>query len=695
MKYILDFFEKISTKLQKFNGNENHELLESLIDDLSLDANKTLFKDESSAVTENRLDTAIHKSQRYLLSIQNHVDGHWCGHLEADTSLTSEYLMLMHFLDRLDPEKEKKALKFILDNQLPDGGWNIYHGGPSEISVSAKAYFVMKLAGYKEDHPRMVKARECILKLGGMMECNCFTKINLATFGHFDWRGVPTVPVEMILFPRFFYFNMYEMSYWSRSIVIALSIITAKKPGCNLGEGITLDELYVVPRDKVSYRIERDQGRLTWRNIFLDMADIFKRYDKAPIKFLRNLAIDYAERWVLDHLRKSAGLGAIWPAMANTVISLKCLGYEDDKDRPQSDRDIFEKAIDDIEDLVIVEKDEIRVQPCVSPVWDTAWMVVALLESGIPRNHPALVKTCEWLIEKEVREPGDWQNKNPNVEPGGWYFQYANEFYPDTDDSAVVMMALQGTSMPIALNKEIVILRGFRWLLGMQCSDGGWASFDRNNNKTVLDHIPFADWAALLDPSTSDITARCIDIMGRLGFDNKHPVSLRAIKYLKDEQESDGSWFGRWGVNYIYGTWSVLAGLASIGEDVSQPYIQKAVSWMKSVQNSDGGWGESCESYEDARLKGGGPSTPSQTAWALLGLIAGGAWGCEEVEKGVGYLLKVQDSNGTWSELEYTGTGFPTVFYLKYNMYPKYFPLLAISKYRNLLSNHSVCKTKS
>lgn len=683
MKYLFDFFEKISTKLQKFNGNENHELFDSLLDDLSLDADGTFCKnDESAEKIENKLETSIHKSQRYLLSVQNHVDGHWCGELEADTSLTSEYLMLMHFLGRIDPVKEKKALKFILDNQLPDGGWNIYYNGPSEISVSVKAYFVMKLAGYTEDHPKMKKAKECILKLGGMMECNCFTKIYLAIFGHFDWRGVPTVPVEMIIFPRFFYFNLNEISYWSRCIVIPLSIITAKRPNCKLGDNITLDELYVVPREQVSYRMDRVQGKLTWRNIFLDMADLFKRYEKAPIKFLRNMSIEHAERWILDHLKKSDGLGAIWPAMVNVVIALKCLGYE------ESGKPEFEKAIQDIENLAVIDKEQLNIQPCVSPVWDTAWSVVALLESGVPRNHPALIKTGDWLLKKEVRDPGDWQHKNPHVEPSGWYFQYANEFYPDVDDSAVVMMALQGTSMPMIIEKENAILRSLKWILGMQNDDGGWASFDRNNNRTIFDHIPFADWAALLDPSTSDITARCIDIMGRLGFDNKHAVSVRAINYLKSEQEDDGSWFGRWGVNYIYGTWSVITGLSSIGEDMTQPYIQKAVSWMKDVQNSDGGWGESCKSYEDSKLKAIGASTASQTGWALLTLLSAGDWHSEEVENGVKYLLATQNKNGTWTEKEITGTGFPTVFYLKYHMYSKYFPLLAISKYRNLLQNH-------
>lgn len=683
MKYLLDFFEKISTKLQKYNGNTNHEMFDSLMDDLSFNDSSEIFKDRKSIEIGNDLDISIHRSQRYLLSVQNHVDGHWCGQLEADTSLTSEYLILMHFLGKLDPQKEKKAINFILENQLSDGGWNIYYNGSSEISVSVKAYFVLKLAGYSENHPRMRKARECILKLGGMMECNCFTKIYLSIFGHFDWRGVPTIPVEMIVFPRFFYFNLNEISYWSRCIVIPLSIITAKKPDCQLGDNISLDELYVVPRDKVSYRINRNNEKLTWRNMFLNVADLFKRYEKSPIRFIRKISVEHAERWMLDHLKKSDGLGAIWPAMVHAAIAMKCLGY-DKENRPE-----YIKAIKDIDDLAVINKTELHIQPCVSPVWDTAWSTIALLESGVQRNHPALTKTADWLIEKEVRSQGDWQHKNPHVEPSGWYFQYANEFYPDVDDSAVVMMALQGVSMSVTSEKERTILRGLKWILGMQNDDGGWGSFDRNNNRTIFDHIPFADWAALLDPSTSDLTARCLDIMGRLGFKNSHHVSKKAIQFLKSEQESDGSWFGRWGVNYIYGTWSVLTGLSSIGEDVSQDYIQNAISWLKSVQNSDGGWGESCQSYENTTLKAIGPSTASQTAWAVLGLLVTDNWKSKEAKKGIEYLLRTQNNDGTWTEDEITGTGFPTVFYLKYHMYSKYFPLLAISKFRNCIQKNN------
>ena len=681
MKYLLDFFEKISTKLQKYNGNRNHHLFNTLISDLVLDCKEKSDNNKTTSLKiKPELDGAIQRTQRYLLSVQNHVDGHWCGELEADCSLTAEYLMLMHFLNKVDPEKEKKALSFILQQQLEDGGWNIYYEGPSEISVSVKAYFALKLGGYSENQPVMKKARECILKLGGIMECNCFTKIYLAIFGHFDWRGVPTIPVEMIVFPRFFYFNLNEISYWSRSIVIPLSIITAKKPNCHIGDYISLDELYVVPRNKVNYRMKRNQGKITWENFFLTVADLFKRYEKSPIRFLRTTAVEHAERWMLDHLKMSDGLGAIWPAMVNAVVAMKCLGYDESK-RPE-----FTKAIKDIEDLIIHNKSEIYIQPCVSPAWDTPWSVLSLLESGVSNGHPALVKAGKWLLDKESRTVGDWQHKNPHVEPSGWYFQYANEFYPDNDDSAVVMMALHGIAMPDNKRKEEAILRGFKWLLGMQNDDGGWGSFDRNNNRTVFDHIPFADWAALLDPSTSDLTARCLDFIGKLGINiDDHNVVKNAIQFLKNEQESDGSWFGRWGVNYIYGTWSVLTGLCSIDEDPSQEYIQKAVQWVKNVQNKDGGWGESCRSYDDVRLKAIGPSTASQTAWALLSMFAAEDFENSAVNNGIKYLIDTQNRDGVWDEEEFTGTGFPTVFYLKYHMYPKYFPLLALGKYRNFV----------
>lgn len=676
--FLFNFFERLETSIYRVNGNGNgkHKVPELPKQDLRLEsaAGRTVYHTPVS--TKTPLDTAINRAQHSLLSSQSS-DGHWVGILEADTTITSDYIMLMHFLRKVDHEKQRKAARLIIDHQLPDGGWNIFYGGPSEISASVKAYFALKLAGYTADEIFMQRARKCILDMGGIMKTNCFTKIYLAMFGQVDWQAVPAVPAEMILFPPGFYFSIYEMSYWSRCIVVPLSIAIDKKPHIPVGDDL-LKELYPVPRDKVVYRIKRDQPGLSWRNFFIDADCIFRRYEQNTIKFVRRIAIKKAEKWMLEHMEKSGGIGAIWPSIINSIFAMKCLGYPDDHPAMVS-------QLKEVESLVIYEKDRLYLQPCVSPVWDTAWAIIALHDSGLPATHPVLQRAAQWLLSKEVRTYGDWALKCKVQEPSGWYFQYANEFYPDTDDSAAVLMALQRVTMPEGTHKEKAILRGLRWIQAMQCDDGGWGAFDKNNNKSLLNYIPFADFNALLDPSTSDVTGRCLDFMGRIGFTHNYTNVRAAIEYLKKEQEKDGSWFGRWGANYIYGTWSALTGLIAVGEDINKPYIKKAAGWLKSVQNSDGGWGETIKSYDDPTLKAIGNSTASQTAWALMGLFLAGEVKSKAVELGIEFLLKRQKEDGSWDETEWTATGFPKVFYLKYHMYRNYFPLMAISRYRNLI----------
>ncbi len=678
--FFTNLLERLETGIHKFNGNGNgngkHPLPE-------IPKHKLIFEAASARTglhiqqpAKNSLDIALSRAQQYLLGKQNQSDGHWVGILEADTTLTSDYIMLMHFLGKVDREKQRKAANLLREHQLSDGGWNIYYGGPSEISASVKAYFALKLAGYSVNDSFMQKAKKCILDMGGIMKANCFTKIYLAMFGQVDWRAVPAVPAEMILFPPGFYFSIYEMSYWSRCIVVPLSIAIAKKPHIPVGDDL-LKELYLIPREKVFYRIKRDQSGLCWHNFLIDADSVFRRYEQQPIKFIRRIALRKAERWMLDHMDKSGGLGAIWPAIINSIFAMKCLGYSEDHPAMVS-------QLKEVEDLVVYERDNLYLQPCVSPVWDTAWAIIALHESGVPGTHPGLQKAGEWLLGKEVRSFGDWALKCKVEEPSGWYFQYANEFYPDTDDSAAVLMALQRVSLAENIQKEKAFLRGLRWLQAMQCDDGGWGAFDRNNNKTILNHIPFADFNALLDPSTSDVTARCLEFLGRIGFHKTYSNIRMAVEFLQKEQEKDGSWFGRWGANYIYGTWSVLAGLSAIGEDPNKPYIKKAVEWLKSVQNSDGGWGETIKSYDDPSLKAIGKSTPSQTAWALLALLHAGEVKSNTVERGIEFLLTRQNEDGSWDEIEFTATGFPKVFYLKYHLYCNYFPLFALGKYRNL-----------
>lgn len=679
--FLLNFFERLETSIYKFNGNGNgngkHPVPELSEHELRFESTPVSASLYTPLSAKNPLDVTIQRARHYLLRNQNLPDGHWVGMLEADTTITSDYIMVMHFLGNIDSEKQRMAANLIRAQQLSDGGWNIYYGGPSEISASVKAYFALKLAGYSADEPFMQKARKCILGMGGIMKANCFTKIYLAMFGQVDWQAVPAVPAEMILFPPGFYFSIYEMSYWSRCIVVPLSIAIAKKPHVSVGDDL-LKELYLIPRDKVVYRIKRDQEGLCWRNFFIDADSIFRRYEQQPIKFIRKMALRKAEKWMLYHMEKSGGLGAIWPGIVNSIFAMKCLGYPDD-------HPAMVNQLREIENLIIYDGDKLYLQPCVSPVWDTSWAIIALHESGVAGADPALQKAGQWLLSKEVRHYGDWALKCKVEEPSGWYFQYANEFYPDTDDSAAVLMALQRVSLPERMHKEQAVLRGLQWILAMQCDDGGWGAFDRNNNKAILNHIPFADFNALLDPSTSDVTGRCLDFLGRIGLSKSSLHVQRAIDYLQKEQEEDGSWFGRWGANYLYGTWSVLSGLSTAGEDMNKPYIKKAVDWLKGVQNSDGGWGETIKSYDDPFLKAIGKSTASQTAWALLGLMTADEVKCDAVEWGIKFLLSKQKEDGSWDEMEFTATGFPKVFYLKYHMYRNYFPLMALGRYRNLI----------
>ena len=630
---------------------------------------------------KDTLDTAIERSRDFFFREQLPA-GYWWAELESNVTITAEYLMLFHFMGIVSKEKERKIANYLLSKQTKEGFWTIYYGGPGDLSTTVEAYFALKLAGYSADHPAMVKARTFILEKGGIIKCRVFTKIFLALFGEFAWLGVPSMPIELMLLPNWAYFNMYELSSWSRATMIPLSIVMTERPVRKLPPKARVQELYVRPLRPTDYTFTKENGILTWKNIFIGVDHMLKVYEKNPIRPFKNKGLAIAEKWVLEHQETSGDWGGIQPAMLNSVLALHCLGYA-------NDHPAIAKGLEALANFAIESSDSLVLQSCVSPVWDTALALKALVDSGVPTDHPAVVKATQWLMDREVRKAGDWKVKSPNLEPGGWAFEFLNDWYPDVDDSGFVMLAIKDVEVKDKKQKEEKIKRGINWCLGMQSKNGGWGAFDKDNTKHLLNKIPFADLEALIDPPTADLTGRMLELMGTFGYPKTHPAVVRALEFLKKNQEPEGSWWGRWGVNYIYGTWSVLGGLAAIGEDLSQPYIKRAVNWIKSRQNLDGGWGETCESYHDPSLAGIGESTPSQTGWALLSLMAAGEAHSSTVARGIQFLLDTQKTDGTWDEDKYTGTGFPKYFMIKYHIYRNCFPLTALGTYRSLTRTKS------
>jgi len=627
-----------------------------------------------------RLDQAMGRSRNYLLGEQDQGEGFWVAELEANTTLTSEYIMFRYYMGIRDKTKERKAVQALRTTQQDDGGWSIYFGGPSDLSTTVEAYFAIKLTGTAPDAPCMTKARNFILKNGGILESRVFTKIFLALFGEYPWSALPAMPVELILLPNFSYINIYELSSWSRSVIVPLLIIYAKKPVRPISESARIQELYKEPEGTRDYSTAFDGLRPSWKNFFIGLDVGLKVLGDIPWRPYRKKAMKKAEEWVLRHQDETGDWGGIIPAMMNSIIALRCLGYN-------QDNPIIKRGLQAIENFRIETSSAISLQSCISPVWDTAITINSLLASGVSADHPSLKRAGEWLLKKQVRIKGDWKIKNSKAEPGGWAFEFVNEHYPDNDDTAEVLMALNKLDLAHIKGIEGEMNRGLQWLMSMQSENGGWGAFDKDNTKTVLNKIPFADLESLLDPPTSDVTARVLWMLGELGYNRSFEPAKAAIGFLKRNQEFDGAWYGRWGVNYVYGTFLALVGLKSIGEDMNQGYIQRAVNWMKVHQNGDGGWGETCESYKDPSLRGTGKSTASQTAWALLGLLAADEYDSSFVRRGIDYLLRNQNEDGTWTEDEYTGTGFPKYFFIKYHMYRNNFPLLALSRYKRLTNN--------
>jgi squalene-hopene/tetraprenyl-beta-curcumene cyclase len=638
------------------------------------------FRDHSSLPLMDRVQETIRRSQEFLLGSQK-PGGYWVGELLVDSTLVSDVVAFMHWTGEVDFNKQSRCVKHLLGRQMPDGGWNTYTKGPSELNATLKAYFALKLAGFLPDDPRMTKAHATIVRLGGIPKANTYTKLFLALFGQYPWKHLPIIPSEIILLPTWLYFNIYEMSSWSRGMVVPLSIINHFKPVRHLPPEKQLHELFPYGTEHSNLGLPFDKKLFTWKNFFLGWNSVLKFLDTLPWKPFRQRSLKKAEAWMMERIGSGCdGLGAIFPSMMYTIMVLKTLGYGEDNP-------IMRKAVKDFMDLEMhdEERDEFRMQPCLSPIWDSAITAFALAESGIAADHPQLQQAGEWILSKEVKDfRGDWKYKNPTPVTSGWAFEFNNKFYPDVDDTFKVLLALGAIKMPDEETKKQAMQRGLEWAVSFQCKNGGFAAFDKDVTKKWLQDVPFADHNAILDPPCSDITSRALEVFGRMGVSIKEPFVRRAIRFVRDTQLEDGSWEGRWGVNYIYGTWLVLRGLKAIGEDMNQDWILRGANWLDSCQNADGGWGETCATYDNPKLKGQGESTPSQTAWALMGIIAASNQMRPSILRGVDYLARTQNADGSWTEDHITGTGFPKVFYLKYDMYRNNWPLLALADFRVL-----------
>jgi squalene-hopene/tetraprenyl-beta-curcumene cyclase len=621
---------------------------------------------------------ATTRSQGYLLSEQK-PEGYWVGELMVDATLVSDMVVYHHWDGSVDKEWQRKAVNHIFSKQLPDGGWNIYYGGPSEVNATIKAYLALKLAGVPVTDPRMLKAREVALHFGGVPRMNTFSKLYLALIGLFPWEFVPTIPCEVLLIGKWFHVNFWDMSNWSRAMLVPLAIINNFKPTHPVS--ITLDELYPDGINERDLSLPPDPEKISFRNFFLwldrlhKFAEWFAEHNIHPF---RQSALKKCEQWMLERFHHSDGLAAIFPAMLNSVIALKALGYK-------NDNPVLQREVKELLRLQHETADDVRVEPCFSPVWDTAIVAICLRESGVSAEHPKMKRAAEWLMEKEIRIAGDWVHKNTaKVEPSGWVFEYANQWNPDVDDTAMVLLALRTIATDDPKRRDECFTRGLKWMMTFQCKDGGWAAFDKDCTKNILEKVPFADHNAMLDPECADITARILELLGYENWSRDHRQLREAIEYVKNEQEDDGSWYGRWGVNYIYGTWQVFRGMRALKWDMSEEWLQRGKKWLEGVQHPDGGWGERCNTYDDPIYKGQGPSTASQTAWAVMGLCAFDDPENPALKLGIEYLIRTQNADGSWTEHETTGTGFPKVFYLKYDMYRNAWPLLALATYKQI-----------
>ena len=617
------------------------------------------------------LDRVIDEASAALAAGQR-ADGHWCFELEADCTIPAEHVMLGHYLDEIDAALEAKIGRYLRARQGADGGWPLFYGGDADISCSVKAYLALKLIGDDPGDAHMRRAREAILARGGAARANVFTRIALALFGQVPWRAVPTMPAEIMLLPRWFPFHMSKVSYWSRTVIAPLLVLTALKPRARNPRNIDVRELFTTPPEHERHYFAR-RGAVA--AAFLGLDRVLRAAEPLMPRGVRARAIARAMSFTTERLNGEDGLGGIFPAMANALMAFDALGYA--RDHPQ--RATCRRAIDR---LLVVGAEEAYCQPCVSPVWDTALAAHALLEAGGEDARARAAAACAWLEDRQILDgPADWRQSRPGLRAGGWAFQYRNDYYPDVDDTAVAMMALHRLAPE---RFAAAIARAGEWIEGVQGTGGGWGAFDVDNTYAYLDHIPFADHGALRDPPTEDVTARCIGALCQAGLGNRSDAVARALDFLRRTQQADGSWFGRWGTNYVYGTWSVLCALNAAGIGADDPMVRRAVAWLEACQRSDGGWGEDGASYWPDRRDQVKASTASQTAWALLALMAAGEADSDAVRRGVDFLLAAPRAGARWHEDWYTAVGFPRVFYLRYHGYAAYFPLWALARYRML-----------
>ena len=636
----------------------------------------TLIRPYAYQLGDDALQYAIQHAASALAGRQR-ADGHWVFELEADATIPAEYVLLEHYLDRIDGPLQEKIGVYLRRIQGEHGGWPLFHDGPFDLSASVKAYYALKAIGDLPSAPHMARARVAILAAGGAERSNVFTRIQLALFGQVPWRAVPVMPVEIMHLPQWFFFHLSKVSYWSRTVLVPLLVLMALRPRARNPRGVEVPELFCTPPDRVRNWI-RGPYRSAWGPVFKAVDSVVRAVEPAFPKKVRARAVEDAVAFVSERLNGEDGLGAIYPAMANTVMMFDALGTRPDHPDALT-------AWRAVRKLLMVKDGEAYCQPCLSPVWDTSLAGHAVAEAEGAAT-PGLDAACAWLAERQVTVlRGDWALSRPDAPPGGWAFQYENAHYPDVDDTAVVGMLLHRNGDPAHAGN---VNRARDWILGMQSRNGGWGAFDVDNNHHFLNNIPFADHGALLDPPTADVTARCVSFLAQLGHTAAEPAVARAIAYLRADQEPDGSWFGRWGTNYIYGTWSVLCALNAVGLPHDDPAIRRAREWLLDRQRDDGGWGEDGESYADSAPGVYRASTPSQTAWAMLGLMAAGETG-PAVDRAAQYLARTQREDGEWDELPYTAVGFPRVFYLRYHGYRLFFPLLALARFRNLRHGNS------